>query len=564
MELPPTFPYDVCRMYVTDVSSKLGEQATKRILGWIRSRDLPHLASATEHFPELLIEREARRVLMQVEAFFKKNASFSDPVRCETAALDSFESSERRCRITNKRLDWYFSKPGRLDPDLRKLISRACWIIEDLLGPFEQFLDSLPKNLRFTSGATATTSRRSSQPFRKVSKKPYCTAGAAAYLRALSHYFGYGDLSPRLISFNRVEQVPKNWKTNRMIACEPSGNVPLQLAFDSFCKEQLKKWRIDLSDQSRNQRMALEGSVNDELVTVDLEAASDTVSFNTVAWLLPEPYFEFLNAVRSTHWKDSDGLHKYAKFSSMGNGATFVIETLIFAALARASGDHNAAVYGDDIVIRRSSFSLFEKALGFFGFVVNSKKTHLAGPFRESCGVNYFSGCDITPFYLRETPKAKWSLCHVVNGLASVALPGGTLWNALLEIVVSWKLPLVPLNTSTISGVFVTPDFAWSKKLVRTNLPRFRQQPMIRSYVPKQKTEACSDLRGLFLWHHRALRRNTDIVITKVRPFKSSGTPASSVKYGRKWVHWDVVPVAAAPAHHLWWWAEDLARKLPS
>jgi hypothetical protein len=35
------------------------------------------------------------------------------------------------------------------------------------------------------------------------------------------------------------------------------------------------------------------------------------------------------------------------------------------------------------------------------GFVVNLTKSYSAGPFRESCGGDYWNGYDITPFYAR-------------------------------------------------------------------------------------------------------------------------------------------------------------------
>jgi hypothetical protein len=97
--------------------------------------------------------------------------------------------------------------------------------------------------------------------------------------------------------------VPKNWKTFRTIACEPDGALPFQLAFDTFAKRRLRARGINLSDQSRNQLLAKEGSINGSLATIDLSSASDTVAFNTVALLFPTEWFDVLNAFRSTHWR---------------------------------------------------------------------------------------------------------------------------------------------------------------------------------------------------------------------------------------------------------------------
>jgi len=91
------------------------------------------------------------------------------------------------------------------------------------------------------------------------------------------------------------------------------------------------------------------------------------------------------------------------KFSSMGNGFTFPLETLIFWGLAASCCENNsdASVYGDDIVIPTDKYDLLVEVLQVCGFEVNVGKSYNTGLFRESCGKDYFSGIDVRPTYPR-------------------------------------------------------------------------------------------------------------------------------------------------------------------
>lgn len=546
-----TLTYDACRHYVTDNSGTLGPENSELILGWIRSRNLKSLVSCCSLIPSALQDGTMFSILRQIEAFFKKNAIFAEPISCERNALLSFDRAERICRITNRRLDYYFCKRDRLDPDLASLVEKASRYIEMVLGDHRIFLEELPRRVRFTSGATASSSRRNSRPHQKIKLRMRASAGSDPYLCSLSKWFGYSGLRTVHQSYNRVEIVPKNWKTARTIACEPEGNIPLQLAFDGYAKDRLRRFGIDLSDQSRSQRLAYEGSIDGSYATLDLSMASDTVSFNTVAWLFPKPWFDFLNRTRSQYATGRFGIRKYAKFSSMGNGATFCIETLIFAALCHASGSRHFAVYGDDIAIEPQFVDTLMRGLRFFGFSLNLDKSFTSGPFRESCGADWFEGKNVTPFYIRKWSGLKAQFCHNVNGLASVALPGQALWRFLLNIVKEMKLPLVPFSEDTMSGVFVDVPTSYALGLIKTK----HQIAKYRAYKPVMPQFNVYDSRTLFLWYHDRYRMKT--IIGKDALIRSR-VPAFVHRYVRKWVHW-TVPVVGAPVY-LYWWTEDLTR----
>mgnify|MGYP003571884721 FL=1 len=577
--------YDITRHYVHDYSHLLGPDLTKTLLGYVRSRSLNSLASASDLFDEHLHTSDTFRCLRQVAAFFKKNASFSEPERCEIAAFESFLDSEKRCRITNRRLSYYYFWRSRLDSDLELQMGKMERFINRVLGPFSGFLGEFPEHIKITSGASATRSRKNSQPYLKLRRYASCTPKAKPYIDVLTRYFGYKPLPVQLINWNRVEAVPKNWKTHRTIACEAEANVPLQLAFDSYAKKRLLKLaRVDLSDQSRNQQLAYEGSVSGSLATIDLSAASDSLAFEAVSWLLPTPWFEYLRDIRSSCYRSPMGFGKYAKFSSMGNGATFALETLVFAAASYAVGSKRFSVYGDDIVIETELHEKLIRLLAFLGFRVNEEKSYTSGPFRESCGKDYFSGIDVTPFYIREMSDRKVVMCHNVNGLASIALPEGSLWIYLRELVSSCELPLVPYNGSSPSGIYIDVQTAYAKDLFRTR----NGIQEYRAYVSSDKSRSIRDSRTLFLWHLQASKRSSTamlptptgvymlpslvkgetrsyqkVVVTNLPDerinlgtIQSSRMPTLCHKYRRKWVRW--IPPSSATPVHLYWWTDFL------
>lgn len=284
MKEPKDVVYDACRHYINDQTS-VAHSLIQTTRGYLRARDLGKLSASSDLFDPTLHGIEDWRYLRQVEAFFKKNSIFADPVACSKAAEESFLGNERHCAAVNRKLDFFYEAPHLLDEDTLEKLDRMRRYIKRVLGPYQPFIDDLPSLIKVTSGATAHAPRRMSQPQMKMSLRPYSTERAAGYIRALIRYFGFSKSRIRICDSNRVEEVPKNWKTNRTIACEPDGLVPIQLAFDTYVKRRLKKFRINLSDQSANQNLAQRASVDESFVTVDHKAASDTISFNVVSWL---------------------------------------------------------------------------------------------------------------------------------------------------------------------------------------------------------------------------------------------------------------------------------------
>jgi hypothetical protein len=128
--------------------------------------------------------------------------------------------------------------------------------------------------------------------------------------------------------------------------------------------------------------------------------------------LLPIDWFKLLATWRTGRIvyrrKGRDDLEfELEKFSSMGNGFTFELESVIFYAIAKqavqdvgASGD--VSTYGDDIIVPVEAYDQLIEYLTFFGFTPNKAKSFSSGPFRESCGADWYAGKNIRPFYIKD------------------------------------------------------------------------------------------------------------------------------------------------------------------
>jgi len=164
---------------------------------------------------------------------------------------------------------------------------------------------------------------------------------------------------------------------------------------------------VDLDDQSVNQSLAQYGSVFDTLATIDFSAASDTIASQLIIELLPTKWVDVLCRLRSGFGYVEGDFIEYEKFSSMGNGFTFELESLIFFAATHGAveDDHpekaKCTVYGDDVIIPADRVQQFASLCSFLGFKVNDQKSFSFTPYRESCGKHYWDGVDITPIYNR-------------------------------------------------------------------------------------------------------------------------------------------------------------------
>lgn len=525
----PLDVFTLCDHFVHDIADSLSPDMLRKLRGWVRSRSIERLAElpASLSSPDVDIQDETYHRLRQIGALFKKNELFSNS-DCRAKALSAFYDAEVRCKITNKRLDHYYVHRDRIDPDVALVLDKAERIIHSVLGDYGSFLGKIPELVKVTPGATSTHSRRDSVPYMKFRRELNCSARAQPFLKALYTHFGYKCPKLRITTTNRVTFVPKNYKTERTIACEPDGHLPFQLAFDRHVKGRLKrKLKIDLSSQVRNQELAKKGSITNLHSTIDLSAASDTIAYNTVAWFFPDTWWKFVTAFRSPQYIIADQRGKYHKFSSMGNGMTFGIETLIFGAVVKACGSEEYAVYGDDIVIETALVPLLLRVFRFLGFKVNQDKSFTDGPFRESCGTDYVSGRLVTPIYLRGAYRTKPAQCHVINSLIGVSDPYGSVWGHLRNLASTLPVgPWDPENTSCYVHVDVPSSYDQGSI-------RFADGTLkVRAYVSKLKEATVENSQTLALWHLSA--KVGPVSYSSLLPYFQRATYATDLAQGRE------------------------------
>lgn len=391
----------------------------------------------------------------------------------EEAAWRKFDQSERDCAKTNRRFrSWCFDsdfgvsrRRGELNRKLRKMRSFISYTIgetPDLVEVFEK--------VGFGPGASLGVHGKATNAMRKLVAEKLTISPRAVtyYAAAVSHNLwlrrlyapdpdGYtnGAFSwlkavmrhAEYVRYNKITFVPKTAKVLRAIAVEPLGNSVLQKGCEQVLKLRLKRIGLDLSDQTRNQEMAREGSLDSsrELATIDLSAASDSVSLELVRRLFPPDWFDLLRSVRSDGYMFNGEILPYEKFSSMGNGTTFPIETLIFAAACVACDCGNPGedftVYGDDIVVPGSQASDLISLLRWLGFRTNTDKTFVSGPFRESCGEDWFGGVAVRPFVFDYPIDSVESVFKFLNQTRSRPL-----WVDFFAPVRSYVLRLLPVK----------------------------------------------------------------------------------------------------------------------
>lgn len=364
--------------------------------------------------------------LYQLSSFLEKqswSSKISDAQR--NKALEKFYNYESRMRDYNRNeyRDLFFSE----DATVNSYVSRMQAFIARVLGDF--CFKKVTRYSKHGPGGTFGIASQRGHRYYKYSTLPYEVTPDAIHharrfiknderwVRALEEHPLQGEPLGRMpddellfqvVPGNRIEFVPKKTDEARTIALEPSMNVLLQLGVDGLIRKNLRNIGIDINDQSINQNLARIGSIDNSLSTLDLKGASDNISIVVIEKLFPYEWAKYLLDIRSDSGTLPDGsVVRYEKLSSMGNGYTFAVETLLFAACVYAidpSSEFGSTshVYGDDIICRTEHVGSLIKLLNLCGFMVNDEKSFFLPTFtRESCGADFYRGDNIRPVFLK-------------------------------------------------------------------------------------------------------------------------------------------------------------------
>jgi hypothetical protein len=333
----------------------------------------------------------------------------------EDACRKTYYKFEQQCLETNLSFE-----SGRLfDPDVEAVLLIAREKILKLLGSSPPSISELSEDFgcTFGPGASRNVRRRTSAYF-KLEAEAECTLNAKNDVLRLmkgipwlwTHFGGSNTEMPKLkiVHGSRFGQVPKSAKTNRPIDIEPTWNGVLQRLYGSQLRKKLRRGGNCInSGQLRHATLSREGSITKQLATIDKSGASDSISTALVMRLLPWDWFDALDNARS-HLHEIDGkIQHLEKFSAMGNGFTFELESVIFLCLARAVAQYlevkgPISVYGDDLICPQGIVELYYRVCDACGFTINQEKSFEgASSFRESCGYDWYNGIDVRVAYMR-------------------------------------------------------------------------------------------------------------------------------------------------------------------
>jgi hypothetical protein len=469
--------------------------------------------------------------------FSKFVSSETDPAEVRRQrAINKWLATERENEATNERL--LAVDPGyQILPRVpyEEFMSRVSTIIVEIIG---EVVPEEVLNGSFSSGASTSRSRTSSHTSGKFTGKAdvsnRCFELAVSLLKDSAVWSDFRSPDDyRIVDSNVLFTVPKKTDIDRCACKEPDINMYLQKGAGRYIRSCLRRVGINLNDQTRNQSLARIGSQDGSLATLDLSSASDSISRELVFQALPVLWFSFLNDLRC-HSTIIDGeVHVNEMFSSMGNGFTFELESLLFYAIARAVAwstgiSGTISVYGDDIIIPVEMYQDLTFVLQFLGFSVNTEKSFAEGGFRESCGGHYLYGSCVTPFYIRKPIDSLHDLIVTANAVRkwSFTGPGGPhIMDNFLdeEVYPIWQLLASRVPKCFWGGV----DLEDSTRLVSFQKPR-----KAKRLSPISPQRDAGDGGYLFWLHSKELAPESE-------PFTASTIASFTGRYRSTNVPWD-------------------------
>lgn len=445
-------------------------------------------------------ERQATALQMSILKKFKDQTE----AEADARALDKFLQSNIRCR------DWSLTWDNSTDEQLLGQFKFELYKFCNPEGyPLVSDADQLWQLGR--TGPGSSVGALGTDFYTKMFSSPgACTSERIANL--YDHSIRKGSLwskaeslrlseygPPDIVAGSRLSFAVKNATISRVTCTEPLLNMFFQLGLGKLIERRLIQFfGIDVrNQQNKNRELARVASISGRLCTIDLASASDTVSLGMLEAFLPEELLFWLKLFRSPNAELPDGSwEELHMVSSMGNGFTFPLETAIFAcvvsAVYRLEGiplrrtkcvlrqsrlqtlnslrygldfpddpsqvkwkHGNFGVFGDDIIADSSVNRKIIRLLNLLGFQVNTEKSFFEGPFRESCGADYFDGLPVRGVYIKSL-KSMASRYVAINRLNEwSALTGIRLRRTVRYLAKHVRKIYVPLDENDDAGIRV-------------------------------------------------------------------------------------------------------------
>nr|QDH87859.1 MAG: RNA-dependent RNA polymerase [Leviviridae sp.] len=308
----------------------------------------------------------------------------------------------------------------------------------------------------------------------------------------------------------KVTLVPKTLKTPRVIAMEPTCMQYMQQAVyrsftKSFQRDRLLRKLIGFDDQTPNQGMAKQGSIDNRTATLDLSDASDRVSNQLVRTMIARwPFLAgAVDATRSRRAVVNGKTIRLAKYASMGSALCFPMEamvftTMIFVGIQRSLNtpltrkdvkrfSSSVRVYGDDLIVPVDHVLSVVQTLELFGARVGLSKSFWTGKFRESCGREYFNGHDVSITRVRQMfPTQQQDAIEVISMVSlrnQLYMSGYWRTCRWLDEKIERLINFFPsvLPTSSILGRVNSLGYVYER------VHPSRQSPLVRGFVVAAK-----------------------------------------------------------------------------
>ncbi|AFN39796.1 replicase [Escherichia phage MS2] len=444
----------------------------------------------------------------------------NDEATRRALAIAKLREANERCGQINRE-GFLHDKSLSWDPDVLQTSIRS--LIGNLLSGYRS---SLFGQCTFSNGASMGHKLQDAAPYKKFAEQATVTPRAlrAALLVRdqcvpwIRHAVRYNESYEfRLVVGNGVFTVPKNNKIDRAACKEPDANMYLQKGVGDFIRRRLRSIGIDLNDQTINQRLAKLGSIDGSLATIDLSSASDSISDRLVWEFLPSQMYAYLSKIRSSRGIVDGRVVDWHLFSTMGNGFTFELESMIFWAIVKATMIHfgnlgTIGIYGDDIICPTEIAPRVLEALSFYGFKPNQSKTFITGRFRESCGAHYFGGADCKPIYIKKPVNNLFAVCLLLNRLRGWGVVNGVSDPRLFE---TWKwlserVPSILFGGSNLDADYYVVSRQEAKKRYESHpsygrtLSHFHSTPhrLYRVPVSKREFSPREESGRLITWYH--------------------------------------------------------------
>jgi hypothetical protein len=404
----------------------ISDEGLRALQADILSRPLPNVVWGDQG----LDQRDPMTVLLQLLRYPKRfSPVLADKI--ENESIKAFKRMEYRNRGKNLRSEWSLSlyQTSATNRSYREqwvdCVKHAMLSLLDWESLCDEIWDAIyDGELLYSTGVAYDSKQPLLTKLRAVAKKypgvfyqPFGVPLASSCTGWVATQWTKEYYDEKRVA--RIAAVPKSYKAARIIAMEDTfrqavGKKIMQI-IDRYMPAEIR-----LHDQTQNQLLARDGSLDQGLATLDLSSASDSISKVLFRRIFPPNFVACVYPYLGTHTQIGKEVNIMQMMSTSGNVLTFGLESLVFLAITKAGvqwaaemgeqfQDPRISVYGDDIICPSEAAQYVIMFLTALGFEVNESKSYIGDvPFRESCGSDWYLGVDVSSTYFPRKPVRGW------------------------------------------------------------------------------------------------------------------------------------------------------------